>query len=111
MAESLFWLGVAAMGVGTAGGFYPLWKSAALSPDSIQRRVYWSGAALAVVLFFLSQWPDIRSGLFFGLGSALALIAIAFNWTSHIKIRGRILAAFPSDRRPDRPPALGDDSE
>ncbi|AQA03654.1 hypothetical protein BVC93_15900 [Mycobacterium sp. MS1601] len=107
----LFWAGVAVMAVGSVGGFYPLWKSANLSPDAIQRRVYWSACPVVAVLFFLSQLPDWRSGLFFGLGSALALVAIAFNWTGHIKIRGRIYAAFPDDRRPDRPPALRGESD
>ncbi|WP_197382896.1 hypothetical protein [Mycolicibacterium mengxianglii] len=101
----LFWAGVAMIVLATLGGWFPVWKSAELSPDSIKRRVYWVASAVASVMFFLSQLPDWRSGLFLGVGSAIALVVIAFNWTGHVKIRGRVFGAFLNPP-PDRPPVL-----
>ena len=82
---------------------FPLWKSATLSPDSIECRVDWTGCAIGTPLLFLSQFPDWPRGLFFAGGAAVALLAIAFQWTNHIKINGRIYSAFNNNRRPDRP--------
>lgn len=110
MASIFFWSGIVLMGLATLGGWFPLWKSSRLSPDAIQRRVYWIGGSLSAVMFFLSQLPDWKAGLFFGICMALGLVAIAFNWTGHVKIGGRIYAAFPNLRRPDRPPALSKDA-
>lgn len=103
------WVAIAVLALGAVGGSTPLWKSSTLSPDSIQRRVYWSCSALVVVLGFVSQVPYWQGGMFVGGGSALALTCIAFYWTNHIKIGGRVYAAFPHLRRPDRPPALSDE--
>ena len=85
---------------------FPLWKSANLSPDAIERRVYWTGSSIGAALLFVSRFPDWRQGLFVSVAAAVALLAIAFNWTNHIKINGRIYSAFNNNRRPDRPPAL-----
>lgn len=106
MSTVLFWLGIALMGFGTLAGWVPLWKSSTLSPESIKRRVYWVSVSMAAVMFFLSQLPDWRSGLILGIGMALGLVAIAFKWTGHIKLGGRVYSAFPNLRRPDRPPVL-----
>lgn len=106
MRAVCFWVGIALMGLGTLAGSFPLWKSSSLSPDSIKRRVYWASVSMAAVMFFLSQLPDWRSGLFFGICIALGLVAIAFTWTGHIKVAGRVYSASPTLRRPDRPPAL-----
>lgn len=95
--------------LGVVGGWFPLWKSARLSPDSIQRRVFWSCCTAAVLLCFLGALPDWRSSLFVSGCTAVAMTAIAFYWTNHLKIGGRVYAAFPSNRRPDRPPALSKD--
>ncbi|MBI3214493.1 MAG: hypothetical protein HYZ38_11770 [Mycobacterium sp.] len=85
---------------------FPLWKSATLSPDSIERRVWWTGCALCIALLFVSQLPYWQGGLFLATMSALAMGASAFFRTNRIKINGRIYAAFHLQRRPDRPPAL-----
>ena len=88
-----------------------LWKSATLSPDSIQRRVWWTGCVTGTILLGLSQLPDWRSALFVSIGFTLALLAVALFWTNFVKINGRIYAAFHLQRRPDRPPALREDQE
>jgi hypothetical protein len=72
--------------------------------------MYWAGSFSASVLFFLSQLPDWRSGLFFGGATAIGLAAIAFTWTGHVKVAGRVHSASPTLRRPDRPPALSDEA-
>ncbi|CAN5859671.1 hypothetical protein BH09ACT7_BH09ACT7_19710 [soil metagenome] len=101
-----FWIGLAIIAFGMVGSMFPLWKSATLSPDSIRRRVYWTGCVVGVPLLFVGQLPDWRSATFLAVGICLGVVVIAFNWTSHIKIGGRIYAAFTSSRAPDRPPAL-----
>jgi hypothetical protein len=103
------WAVPALLFLGLVGGWFPLWKSARLSPDSIQRRVYWTCTAAAAVLCLLAELPDWRAALFVSIGVTLALFAVALNWTSHVKIGGRIYAMFPNLRRPDRRPALSKD--
>jgi len=105
------YLGLAAIVAGGILSMFPLWKSATLSPDSIERRVYWAGCAIGAPLMFFSQFPNWPRGLFLSVGTAVALLAIAFNWTNHIKISGRVYSAFNNNRRPDRPPALAPDDE
>jgi len=97
------------IGLAVVGGWFPLWKSARLSPDSIQRRVYWTCSTLAALFCFLAELPDLQAGLFIGTGVGLTLVAIALYWTNHVKVRGRVYSALPSNRRPDRPPALSKD--
>ncbi len=111
MHNTLGYTGLAAIIAGGILSMFPLWKSATLSPDSIERRVYWTGCAIGTPLLFLSQFPDWPRGLFFACGAAVALLAIAFQWTNHIKINGRIYSAFNNNRRPDRPPALADEDD
>ncbi|MET0900704.1 MAG: hypothetical protein ABWY45_22550 [Mycobacterium sp.] len=95
-----------ALVIGAVGGSVPLWKSATLSPDSVERLVYWSCSAVVVVLGSVSQLPYWQGAFFVGGCSAIALAGIAFYWTNHVKIGGRVYAAFEHNRRPDRPPAL-----
>lgn len=54
MSSVFFWAGIALMGLGTLAGSFPLWKSATLSPDSIQRRVYWVGSSSSAVRFSIA---------------------------------------------------------
>lgn len=105
----VFWIGIAVIAAATICSMFPLWRSATLSPDSIERRVYWMGSTLGVLMLFLSQLPDWRSACILTVAIGLGLVAIAFNWTNHIKIGGRIYAAFNNSRKPDRPPALRSD--
>ncbi len=105
MQQTLTYAAMGAIGVGTIFSTFPLWKSATLSPDSIERRVWWTGCAAAVVLLFFSQLPDWKSGLFVSIMTAVALFFVAGLWTNFIKINGRVYGAF-SHGRPDRPPAL-----
>jgi hypothetical protein len=105
----LVWLAFAAVGLGLLGSTRAPWKSRTLSPDSIERRFYWTGCTVGCVLLFLSQLPNWSRGLFGAVASGLALIAIAFLRSNHLKVGGRTYAAFGFLRRPDRPPALGSD--
>jgi hypothetical protein len=99
-----FWLAVTALAVGMIGSTLIPWRSSTLSADSIERRFYWSGSAVAAVMLFISQWPDWTRGTLGALALCVGLVSIAFLRTSHIKIGGRIYAAFPVLREPDRPP-------
>jgi hypothetical protein len=83
---------------------FPVWRSATVSPDSIKRRTYWTGTTVAVVCSFLAAWPEWLLGLVIAMTMALAMLAIAIRYTSHVKIRGRIYG-LPGNRGPDRPPA------
>jgi hypothetical protein len=99
--------------LGAILGSFPLWKSATLSPDSIERRTYWIACTIAVVLIFLAELPHWATALFASIAVGITLVCIAGMWTSHVKINGRIYAGLASNRGPDRPPALAeqDDSE
>lgn len=99
------WIALVALAAGTVLSMFPLWKSATLSPDSIRRRVWWTGCAVATVSLFCSQLPYWQGGLFAAVMTGLALVAVAGFWTNFIKINGRVYGAFSQDR-PDRPPAL-----
>jgi hypothetical protein len=99
---------IGALGAAAIFSSFPLWKSTTLSPDSIERRVWWTCCGAATVSMFLLSWPEWGRGLFASIMTALALVAIAGRWTTFIKIRGRIYSASP---RPDRPPALAADDE
>ena len=111
MQQAIGYTAVAALACGTLLSSFPLWKSATLSPDSIERRVWWTGCAIAIPLMFLSQLPNWHGGLFVAIMASVTLVGIAFFWTNRIKINGRIYAAFSLNRRPDRPPALANDEE
>ena len=100
-------LSIVSLAVGGLCSMFPLWKSATLSPDSIERRTYWTGSAATVVLLFLAFLPDWQMAMFVSIFMGLALFSIAGMRTNHVKIRGRIYAGLASNRRPDRPPALG----
>lgn len=108
MQEVFGYLTLAALGAAAIFSSFPLWKSARLSPDSIERRVWWTCCAVATVSVFLSQWPQWGRALFGSIMVALALVAVAGRWTTFIKIKGRIYAA---SARPDRPPALASEDE
>ena len=101
----LFYAGLAAIALGTLLGMFPLWRSATLSPASIQRRFYWTGSIVGPLLMFVSQLPDWRSGLFVALASLAVLVLVAYRFTSHLKLGGRIYEYMRDPRRPDPPPA------
>jgi hypothetical protein len=105
--EYFSYVALAALGFAAIFSSFPLWKSATLSPDSIQRRVWWTACAVAAASLFLSQLPDWSSGLFMAIMLGIALFFVAGFWTNFIKINGRVYSAFQSNR-PDRPPALED---
>ncbi|MGB3483797.1 MAG: hypothetical protein WBB07_16480 [Mycobacterium sp.] len=107
-ASVWFWFGVVGLVVGVIGSLFPMWKSAKVSPDSLMRRSYWFGSAVFVVCIFLTQVPNWKNATFGACAFGLSLLSIAFFRSSHIKIGGRIIAALPSYRRPDRPPALSE---
>ncbi|MCX2934779.1 hypothetical protein ORI20_31425 [Mycobacterium sp. CVI_P3] len=107
----LVWLAFAAVGLGLLGSTRAPWKSRTLSPDSIERRFYWIGCAAGCILLLLSQLPNWSRGLFGAVACGLALVAIAFLRSNHLKVGGKIYAAFDFLRRPDRPPALESEDE
>ncbi|MCX2934958.1 hypothetical protein ORI20_32370 [Mycobacterium sp. CVI_P3] len=107
----LMWLAFGAIAIGVIGSTRAPFKSRTMSPDSIERWFYWTGCVVACVLVFVSQWPNVSRGLFGGVGGGIALVAIAFLRTNHLKIGGRIYAAFDIFRHPDRPPALAPEDE
>ena len=109
----MVWYGMAMVcfGIALIGGIFPLWRSATLSPDSIRRRTYWTAYGLSLVLMFIAALPDWRGGIFLTTAIGLCLVANALHRTNHFKIRGRIYAASPNLRTPDRPPALSRHSD
>ncbi len=111
MTSILLWSGLITMALANLGAMLPPWRSATLSPDSIQRRIYWVGNALAIGLLSATQIPEWRNLLFFVPAMTLWFAFVAFKWTNHIKINGRVYAMDASDRRPDRPPALAPDTD
>ncbi|MBB3605131.1 hypothetical protein FHT40_004815 [Mycolicibacterium sp. BK556] len=94
---------IAALAAAAIFSSFPLWKSATVSPDAIQRRVWWTCCAIAAVSVLLWQLPNWGQGLFAAILLAVALFFVAGRWTTFIKINGRVFSASP---RPDRPPAL-----
>jgi cell division protein FtsW (lipid II flippase) len=106
-----FWIAVSGLAIGFVGSEFAMWKSARLSPDSIMRRFYWAGAAFFTLCIFLSQVPDWKDATFGACIFGFCLVLLAFFRSSHIKIGDTIYAAWPSYRRPDRPPALADDAQ
>lgn len=109
MSTVICWIALSIIGLATIGSMFPLWRSATLSPDSIERRVYWTGCVVGVALLFVSQLPDWRSASFLAVATGLGLVVIALKWTNHVKVGGRVYASSISNRRPDRPPALRTD--
>jgi hypothetical protein len=103
--------GLAAIVLGTVTSLFPLGKSRRLSPASIQRRCYWTGAIEGTLLLFVGVLPDWRSAFFVGLCAAVVMVGTAWRFTSHLKVGGRIYAAGASTRKPDPPPALRSDGE
>ncbi|OBK70741.1 hypothetical protein [Mycobacterium sp. 1274761.0] len=105
--KALGYVGLALIVVGGVAAMMP-WKSRRVSTASIQRRVYWTGAVTGAMLLFVSQLPDWRSGLFVAVAVALVLVLMAYRFTSHIKIGGKVYEFMRDPRQPDPPPALGD---
>jgi hypothetical protein len=102
----LGYAGLALIVLGGLFGMFPLWRSPTLSPASIRRRSYWAGCIAGVVLLFVSQLPDWRSGAFGALAAAFVLVLMAYRFTSHIRLGGRVYQYMRDPRRPDPPPAL-----
>ena len=103
MQEIFGYSALAALGAAAIFSSFPLWRSATLSPDSIQRRVWWTCCAIATVSALLWQLPNWGQGLFSSIMLAVALFFVAGRWTNFIKIHGRVYGA---SSRPDRPPVL-----
>ena len=105
MQHFFIYTALAALAAAAIFSSFPLWKSATLSPDAIERRVWWTCCAVAAVSLFFSQLPDWKSGLFMSIMTAVALFFVAGLWTNFVKINGRVYGAF-THGRPARPPAL-----
>ena len=109
--DGWYWIAMGWLAVAIVGSWLPLWKSAVLSPDSIQRRVYWTGSAGFVLTVFVSELPNWRGGLFGAACFGLWMVILALKWGGHLKINGRKFAISARDRRPDRPPVLSSDDQ
>ena len=96
---------------GTIGSLFPLWKSATLSPDSIERRTYWTGTGVGLTLLFAAFAPNWKLAFLVVGALGFMIVFIAFFKSNHIKINGRIFAADAHNRKPDRPPALAKTDE
>lgn len=108
------WLGKAAIAsivVAIAASWFPFWKSATLSPASIQRRVYWSCTGATALLAFCAALPDWPEGLFVAGAMTMFLVVTAFAYSPMIKIGGKTFAFREYDREPDPPPALAEDDD
>jgi MFS family permease len=105
----LFYAGLIAIASGTVGSLFPLWRSRRSSPASIQRRVYWTGSLIGSALLFVAALPDWRSAVFVSLCAVFVVVVVAYRFTSHIKVGGRIYEYMRDPRKPDPPPALGRD--
>lgn len=69
---------------------------------SAERRLYWSGAAVAVFAAFLTIYPpDWRGGLVFASSIAGVMVLRAYMTTSYLRIRGRTFAFNLSDSDTD----------
>jgi MFS family permease len=110
VAKALCYAGLCAFVMGGLSAMLP-WKSRRLSSASIQRRIYWAGTIAGALLLFVGVLPDWRSALFVSACTILVLVVLAYRFTSHIKIRGRIYEFMRDPRQPDPPPALRSDGE
>lgn len=110
-SSGVFTFGLAIMLAGAVCSSFPLWKSASLSPDSIERRTFWTGTVVGLVLLFIACVPNWTMAFSLVGGLGFMLVFIAFFKSSHIKIKGRIYAADAHNREPDRPPALAKTDE
>jgi len=102
-------LAMVGLAIAAAGGvlsMFPLWKSATLSPDSIERRTYWTGLIVGLVLMFIACIPDWTLAVISVLVIGVAFVSVALRWTNHFKVNGRVYAMNSSNGKPDRPPAL-----
>ncbi len=110
-SQTLFYAGAAAIVAGTVTSLFPLWASRTLSPAAVQRRCYWTGAVVGTVLLFAAVLPDWRSAVFVSLCAALVLVVVAYRFTAHIRLNGRVYAYMRDPRQPDPPPALKRDDD
>ena len=104
-------VGLAVVLAGGVFSMFPLWKSATLSPDSIERRTYWTGLIVGLVLMFIACIPDWKLATISVVVVGLGFLSAALKWTNHVKINGRVYAMNSSNGKPDRPPALAKDDE
>lgn len=90
-SNTVFYAGVAAIVLGTVAGLLPM-------SASNQRRCYWTGAVVGVALLFVGTLPDWRSALFVSLCATLVVITVAWRFTSHLKVGGRVYAFMRVNR-------------
>ena len=104
-------IALVALLAGGLGSVFPLYKSATLSPDSIERRTFWTGTVIGLALLFVAYIPDWSTAAFVVVVVGISLVAIALTKSNFIKIKGRIYALDAANREPDRPPALAKHEE
>ncbi|GFG52712.1 hypothetical protein MAGR_41530 [Mycolicibacterium agri] len=100
MMKPLFYAGLAAIVLGTVLGMFPRWKSATLSPASIQRRCYWTGSFVGALLLFIAVLPDWKSAVFVAAAVLAVLVVVAYRFTSHIKLGGKVYGYMRDQRHP-----------
>ncbi|CAN3126887.1 hypothetical protein ACNUDN_03230 [Mycobacterium sp. smrl_JER01] len=88
------------------GAAVPGWDTAQLPKRAVKRRIYWTGTAVGVVLLFLGGLPDVQSSVASAAAAVILMTGWAYFRTPHIKIGGRIRAAYGPHREPDPPPAV-----
>lgn len=98
--KPLFYAGLAAIGLGTVLGMLPLWKSATLSQASLQRRCYWTGSFVGAALLFIAVLPDWTSAIFVAAAVLAVVVVVAYRFTSHIKLGGRVYGYMRDPRQP-----------
>ncbi len=101
---TVFYVAVAIL---LAGILIPGRDTARRSKRAVKRRIYWTATAIALPLLFVAGLPDRQSSLAFVAMGVILMVGWAYFRTPNIKVDGRILAAYPPNRKPD-PPPVGD---
>ncbi|MDN4517542.1 hypothetical protein [Mycolicibacterium austroafricanum] len=102
MAVSWWLLGAGALAL-VLGAVLPGWETPARPARAVKRRIYWAGTAVGVVLLFLGGLPDVQSAVAFAVAAVILMTGWAYSRTPHIKIGGKIYAAYEPNREPDPP--------
>ncbi|BBZ22364.1 hypothetical protein [Mycolicibacter hiberniae] len=104
LSDLMFWVFALCLAGGVVLSF--------LSIDrNVQRRWYWSLACLAGAAGVLSTYPTWEGAAARGLMPTVSMVVMAYVWTPHIKIGGKIYALTITDPDPDDEPATTDPTQ
>lgn len=90
-SNTVFYAGLAAITLGAIAGMLPMSASS-------RRRCYWTGTVVGALLLFVGGLPDWRSAVFVSLCAALVMVAVAWRYTSHLKIGDKVYAFMRINR-------------